>query len=326
MKKDDLDKPVRERAKKVESILTIHQTVDEAIRHIRRLHILEKNIYYFYVVDEGLRLLGFVSTRDLLLSSPDTPLATLLHTKIKTLQSHHTMKEAILLMQKFHLLALPVVEEGHFIGVIDMQDYFEESIEFDTAKKKDQVFQTLGFILDEDEKQTTLHKYVTRAPWMFCNMIGGLFCAIISNFYEVILLKAIVLAMFIPLVLALSESISMQSMTQSMHEMSRHVYFWKKIGSYLTRESRLYILIALSCGLIIGPLAILWGDGWQPALVIGVGITISVLVSAIIGVLIPVILHSVKLDPRIASGPIVLMLADTFTTTIYLSLACWWLL
>jgi magnesium transporter len=118
----------------------------------------------------------------------------------------------------------------------------------------------------------------------------------------------------------------MQSMTQSMHEMSRHVYFWKKIGSYLTRESRLYILIALSCGLIIGPLAILWGDGWQPALVIGVGITISVLVSAIIGVLIPVILHSVKLDPRIASGPIVLMLADTFTTTIYLSLACWWLL
>ncbi|MBM3193130.1 MAG: magnesium transporter [Chlamydiae bacterium] len=326
MKKDDLDRCVRERVKKVESLLTIHQTVDEAIRHIRKLHILEKNIYYFYVVDDGLRLLGFVSARDLLISSPDTPIASLLNTKIKTLQSDHTMKEAILLMQKFHLLALPVLEEGRFIGVINMQDYFEESIEFDTAKKRDQVFQTLGFILEEDEKQPTLKKYVTRAPWMFCNMIGGILCAIISNFYQEILLKAIVLAMFIPLVLALSESISMQSMTQSMHEMSRYANFWKKIGAYLWRELRLFILIALSCGLIVGSLAILWGDGVAPSVVIGVGITISVIVSAIIGVLIPVILHAIKLDPKIASGPIVLMLADTITTSIYLSLACSWLL
>ena len=326
MKKDELEKSVAERAKKVESLLTIHQTVDEAIHHIRRVHVLDRNIYYFYVLDDQRKLLGVVSTRDLLISSPDTPIATLINTKIKSLQSHHTMKEALLHMQKHHLLALPVVENGIFMGVIDMRDYFEETIELDTSKKREQVFQTLGFILDDDEKQTTLHKYLTRAPWMFCNMIGGLLCAVISNFYEVILLKAIVLAMFIPLVLSLSESISMQSMTQSMHEMGRHVHFWKRIGAYLGKESKLFILVAISCGVIIGSLAILWGDGWGPAAVIGAAITISVLVSAIIGVMVPLILHTVKLDPKIASGPIVLMLADTITTAIYLSLACWWLL
>ena len=326
MKKDDLDKPVSGRTRKVDALLSVHQTVDEAIHHIRRVHILDRNIYYFYVVDDHQRLLGFVSTRELLISSPDTPIATLLNTKIKSLQSHHTMREALLLMQKFHLLALPVVEEGRFIGVIDMQDYFEESIELDTSKKRDQVFQTLGFILDEDEKQSTMHKYFTRAPWMICNMVGGLLCAVISNFYQVILLKAIVLAMFIPLVLSVSESIAMQSMAQSMHEMGRHLQFWKRIGSYLGKESKLFILVAISCGAIVGSLAILWGDGWGPAAVIGSGITISVIVSAIIGVLVPLILKTVKLDPKIASGPIVLMLADTITTSIYLSLACWWLL
>jgi magnesium transporter len=326
MKKDDLQKKVSARAKKVESLLSVHQTVDDAIHHIRRVQILDKNIYYFYVVDEEDKLLGCVSSRDLLISSPDTALGALLNTHVKSVQGHHTMKEALLMMQKHHLLALPVVSEGRFIGVIDMQDYFEESIELDTFKKREQVFQTLGFVLDEDEKQTTLHKYFTRAPWMFCNMIGGLVCAVISNFYEVILLKAIVLAMFIPLVLSLSESISMQSMTQSMHEMSRHLHFWKKIGSYLGKESKLFILIAITCGVIIGSLAILWEDGVGPALVIGAAITISVIVSAIIGVMVPLILHTVKLDPRIASGPIVLMLVDTITTLIYLSLACWWLL
>ncbi len=326
MRKDELDNPVDGKAKKVEALLTIHQTVDEAIHHIRRVHILDKNIFYFYVVDDHQRLLGFVSTRDLLTSSPDTPLATLLNTKIKSLQSHHTMREGLLLMQKFHLLALPVVQDGRFIGVIDMQNYFEEAIELDTSKKRDQVFQTLGFILDEDEKQSTWKKYVTRAPWMLCNMAGGILCAVISNFYQDILLKAIVLAMFIPLVLSLSESIAMQSMTQSMHEMGRHLHFWKKLGSYLGKESKLFILVAISCGILIGSLAILWEDGWGPAAVIGAGITISVIVSAIIGVLVPFCLKSVKLDPKIASGPLVLMLVDAVTTSIYLSLAYWWLL
>ena len=155
MKKDELDNPVGERAKKVESLLTIHQTVDEAIHHIRRVHVLDRNIYYFYVLDDQKKLLGVVSTRDLLISSPDTPIATLINTKIKSLQSNHTMKEALLHMQKHHLLALPVVEKGTFIGVIDMRDYFEETIELDTSKKREQVFQTLGFILDDDEKQST---------------------------------------------------------------------------------------------------------------------------------------------------------------------------
>lgn len=326
MIKDELDKPVDGRAKKVETLLTIHQTVDEAIHHIRRVHILDKNIFYFYVVDDHQRLLGFVSTRDLIVSSPDTPIATLLNTKIKALQSHHTMREGLLLMKKFHLLALPVVQDGRFIGVIDMQNYFDESLELDTSRKRDQVFQTLGFIVDDDENQSTWKKYLTRAPWMLCNMVGGILCAVISNFYQIILLKAIVLAMFIPLVLSLSESIAMQSMTQSMHEIGRHLHFWKKLGSYLGKESKLFILVAISCGILIGSLAILWGDGWGPAAVIGAGITISVIVSAIIGVLIPFGLKSIKLDPKIASGPIVLMLVDAITTSIYLSLAYWWLL
>jgi magnesium transporter len=321
MKRDDLETKAVEKAKEVKSLLKMDQTVDEAIQHIRKVHIIDGNIFYFYVVDDHGRLLGVVNTRDLLTSSPDTPIVTLLKTKIKSLQGDHTMKEALLLMQKYHLLALPVIENGIFKGIIDMQDYFEESIELDTEKKREQVFQTLGFILDEDDHQTIRQKYITRAPWMFCNMIGGLVCAVISNIYEVVLLKAIVLAMFIPLVLSLSESISMQSMAQSMHQMSKHLNFWKKLPGYLWKEAKLFMLISISCGLIIGSAAVLWGDGIMPAVVIGVGILISVVVSASTGVVVPLVLKSMKLDPKIASGPIVLMIVDTITTSIYLSLA-----
>jgi len=326
MKRDDLEVAVSVRAKKVQPLLADNQSVGEAIAQIRKENLAGSGIYYFYVVDGVQRLLGCVGTRDLLISLDDMPIVNLINTKIRVVHSHHSMREAFLLMQKYHLLAIPVVEKGIFLGVIDIQDYFDEAVELDTYMKRDQVFQTLGFVVEEDDKQTTIKKYITRAPWMFCNMIGGLLCAVISNFYQDILLKAIVLAMFIPLVLSLSESISMQSMTQSMHEISKRANFWKKLGSYLSKESKIFIMIAISCGIIIGSLAILWGDGWGPALVIGAGIVISVIVSAIIGVLVPFFLKAVKLDPKIASGPIVLMLVDTITTAIYLSLACWWLL
>ena len=325
MKREELNRFVKERVKRVDALLSIHQTVDEAIEQIRRSHISDHHIFYFYVVNEQNKLFGIVSTRDLLISSPDTPITFLLNKKIRFVKSDQTMEEALLLMQKFHLLALPVVENGYFKGVIDIQNYFEKSIALGTFKKRLQIFQTLGFILDEGKKQTVFEKYATRAPWMFCNMLGGLLCAVISDLYEMVLLKAIVLAMFIPLVLSLSESISMQSMAQSMHEMSRSNHFWKNLMVYLCYESKLFSLIAVTCGTVIGFVSLLWGDGLGAAMVIGSSITISVIVSAIIGVLIPFFLHKFKLDPKIASGPIVLMLVDTITTTIYLSLAFWWL-
>ena len=236
------------------------------------------------------------------------------------------MYDALTLMKKFQLLALPVVENGKFLGVLDIHNYFDEEIELNTAKKKMEIFQTLGFILDSGRRKSTWRKYRTRVPWILCNMLGGLACAIISDFYEIILLKVIVLAMFIPLVLSLSESISMQSMTQSMHEIGKHFNFWHQSIKYIAHESKLFVLISITCGTIVGLISLLWGEGWEVGLIIASSIMISVIVTAVIGALVPLILHTWKLDPKIASGPIVLMFADVITTFIYLSLAFWLLI
>lgn len=321
IKREKLGKRAKDVARKVESQLSINQTVDEAINQIRLAHATDKGVVYFYVVDERGKLLGTVNTRELLISSPETPLRKIVNTKIKTLQSHHTVYEGLMLMQKYHLLALPVVENGRLVGVLDIQTYFDESVELNTAKKRQEVFQTLGIILDEGPKQSVWVKYRTRMPWILCNMIGGIVCAIISDFYEIVLLKVIVLAMFIPLVLSLSESISMQSMTQSMYQIGKYNAFWKEAFKYLYQEAKLFILISITCGVLVGGLSLLWGDGWGPGPVIAISIIISILVTAIIGALVPLILHTWKLDPKIASGPIVLMFADIITTSIYLGLA-----
>ena len=305
MRKSHLNQSVREHISKPRSILYIDQTVGEAVLHLRKNKIYE-NAFYAYVIDQREKLLGVVSIRDLLISEPDTPLREIVKTKIKTISSNQTMLEAITLMQKFRLVALPVIEEGVFIGAINLQHYFHEQVELDSARKRFQVFQTLGMELEE-------------GPYR------GIACAIISVYFEAVLLKTILLAMFIPLVLSLSESISMQSMTQSLHDLPKQFNFWKQVREYIGEESKLYSLIALTSAIFVGLISLLWGDGIMPALVIGASIFCSIIVSAIFGALVPIFLSVWKLDPNIASGPIVLMFADILTTTVYLNLGLWWL-
>ncbi len=326
VKREILELKARESARPVKSLLTFNQTVQDAIDHIRTTKFTDQSVVYFYVVDDAHHLLGVISTRDLLTYPAETCIREITNTKVRTISGSQTTYQGLLLMQKNHLLAMPVVDKGKFIGVLDIQHYFEETFKIPNTKKRMEIFQTLGFMLEEGHQQTTWKKYTTRVPWIFCNMIGGIACAVISDFYEVVLLKVIVLAMFIPLVLSLSESISMQSMTQSMHEIGRGYSFFKQSVKYLVHEAKLFVLISITCGSVVGFLSLLWGDGWGPALTIAAAIMISVVVTAIIGAIVPMLLHSWKLDPKIASGPIVLMFADIITTMIYLSLAFWWLI
>ncbi len=325
MKKKNLQRSVKEALRQVSTTLPVDITVGEAVALVKRRKI-EDNVIYFYVVDERQKLIGIVKAKDLLLKESKTPISHIIETKVKSLRVHHTLQDALAFMQKYRLLALPVIENGKFLGVLDIQNYFDESLKIKTTKKRDEIFKMLGFFLGSEEKQSLWKKYKKRVPWVFCNMAGGIACAIISDIYEVLLEQVIVLAMFIPLVLALSESISMQTMTQILYQMSKRAKKWFPSWAYILSELVLLSLISLTCGIFVGALSILWGDGWGPAVIIGVTIAISVVISAFIAGTIPILLHRWKLDPKIASGPIVLAFADVITTIIYLSLGFSWLI
>lgn len=326
MKKELLQQKARDSARSVKTVLRVDQTVQDAMDLMRSEEFIHLHNLYLYVVDEQDHLLGVVGTRDLLQHPPETLISEITNTRVKTVAGSRSTYEALLLMQKFHLLAMPVVEQGKFLGVLDLQHYFDESLQLSSARERREIFQTLGLILEEGHRKSTWQKYRSRVPWILCNMFGGIACAIISDIYEIVLLKVIVLAMFIPLVLSLSESISMQAMTQSMHEMTRRDGRFVESLRYILHESKLFLLISVTCGSLVGFLSLFWGDGWGPAITISASIMCSVVVTAIIGAFVPVILHLCRLDPKIASGPIVLMFADVITTTIYLSLAFWWLI
>lgn len=86
------------------------------------------------------------------------------------------------------------------------------------------------------------------------------------------------------------------------------------------------LLLGFTSGTVVGLISLFWGEGFFPALTIASGIFVSITISATVGAAIPLLLNSLKLDPKVAAGPVVLTFADMITTAIYLSLATWWLL
>lgn len=326
MSMKNLHRKVKHYVSELHTIVHSDQTIAQALEELRSREIHDK-ILYFYVVDDENHLVGVISARDLLLRPQHMSITEVMDKNVITLNEEQNLAEAMALLETQHLLALPVLDKDKkLLGVIDVGHYLEESVDVANTKQRLQIFQMLGFFLDEGKKPSVWKSYRTRMPWIFCNMFGGLACAVISRIYEPVLSNVIILAMFIPLVLSLSESISMQSMTQSLSLLPNSKFLNEhpiKIGF---RQWKLFCLLAITCGLVVGGASILWGDGVGPAVTICFAIMISVVLTAFIGAFVPVLLHTRRLDPKFASGPIVLMSADIFTTLIYLSLATWLLL
>lgn len=326
MAKNDLNRRVGDFISPVQTTIRYNMTVDEALAHIKKYRLGDK-IFYFYVVDGDMKLKGVVSTRNLLLSPPEKEIHEISESNVISISAGHTLREAVELLTQHRLLALPVVdEENRLMGIIDVQLYLEEAVDVAKARHSStDLFQVLGLKLEEGKRASTWLTYRTRMPWIFCNMIGGILCAIISRLFETVLVEVILLAMFIPLVLSLSESISMQSMTYSLQLLNRPRVSGKKGIQRVLSEWKMVLLLGITCGIIVGGLSLLWGDGFHPAIAISAGIILSVTITGTVGAAIPLVLHARKLDPKVAAGPVVLMTADVITTIIYLGLSSWWL-
>lgn len=322
----DLSRPVKEFASPVQTILHVDQTIEEALISLRQRKIDDK-IIYFYVVDHNGCLQGVVSTRDLLLKERHDTIKDIMIKSVIYLNEGQSLHEGMELLSSHKLLAVPVVDSKlRLIGVIDVQFYLDESIDGAGSRHSSDVFQILGLTLEMGKRKGPWKNYKIRMPWIICNMIGGIACAAISFYFKAVLAKVLLLAMFIPLILTLSESISMQSMTQSLHLVRQSNISSRRIFTRILSEGKMVILLALTCGISIGFISLLWGGGIGPSITIALSLLIAISLSACAGASIPLFLYARSLDPKVASGPVVLMLADVLTTSIYLSLATWLLL
>ena len=312
-----LHEPIMPLAKPALVVLRPDQTIAQTLERIRA-SANSRSIHYFYVVDDQEQLVGVVPARRLVAAGPEQTVRDIMEDNVVAIPDWATVLIASEYFATRRLLAFPVVNaSGQLVGVVDVNLFTEEVI--DLAKRTyDDIFQLIG--VHGTAQRSTWIAFRDRFPWLLCNIGGGLLAAFIASRFEHLLAEAVVLSLFIPIVLALGESVSMQALTLTLQGLTDGPIVWSRLVSALWKEFRTATLLGAACGVVVGMVVFVWRGQAAVAGSIFLAISLSMVFACLLGVAIPALLRAAKADPRIAAGPVVLAAADVVTLLLYFGL------
>ncbi len=328
----DFDSSVVDHARKDFPLLDVTMTVGEALEHIRHEGVGER-VIYFYAVDEQKRLVGVVPTRRLLTASLETSVRQIMVPRVVAVPATATVLDACEFFVLYKFLAFPVVDEQrHVIGIIDANLFAEEILEAGESEDRyrsaepvgPEFFEALGFRVEQIRGASPWRIFRFRFPWLLVTVTGGTLSAVLARFFEATLARSLVLAFFLTMVLALNESVSMQSMSVTIHALRSVSVTRQWLATAFRREVTTALLLGISCGALVSAIVWLWRDDLRGAFVIGGSIMLSLVTACALGLGVPSLLHRFKLDLKIAAGPVTLALADFIALMIYFTAA--WLI
>lgn len=294
-------------------------TIEETIKHFRGAP-LEKVLKpsYVYVIDSEEHLVGVVQMRDLLSRSPNTYVKDIMLRSVVKVDTETDTREAIRLFVGHKFLALPVINKSQrLVGIITADDMVDVA---GLQADKD-IAMIVGTSVDEITSRSIPKIVKLRLPWLAVSILSGLTCAFILGWFEHELKTVIALALFIPVVLGLSESTGMQSATIVVRNMALGKATFKDVNWLLHKEIWVGVIVGLICGLFVGGTATLWQGNPHLGSAVALSISLSVIVSGAVGACLPFLFRSVRIDPALASGPIILATCDIITLLIYFRLS-----
>ena len=319
------DQPVTAVARKDFVVLRQDLTVQQALDTIRQREIGER-IVYFYILDAEDRLVGVVPTRRLLTADLQQRIPDIMVRHVLTIPHTATVLDACEFFVMYKFLAFPVVDERqHLVGVVDVSMFTDEVFDIAERQQTDEIFELLGFRVSEVRDASPARVFRFRFPWLAATIGSGILCALLASAFEATLAQSLVLTFFLTLILGLGESVSAQSMTVTIQALraARPTLRWYL--KRLRRELSTAVLLGAASGALVALITLLWRGDPAPALVIGGSILLSLCSACLIGLSVPTLLHALRLDPKIAAGPVTLAVADIFTLLFYLTLAALWL-
>ncbi len=318
---EHLDQPVLPYARKDFPELRQDFTIQQALDAIRQHGVGEK-VVYFYVVDEQERLMGVLPTRRLLTSPLDQRLERVMIDRVVAVPHTATILEACELFVLHRFLAFPVVDEHRrIIGVVDVGLFTDEVFDMAEREQTDEVFEALGFRISQVRAASPWRAFRLRFPWLLTTIASGTICAVLASVYELTIAKTLVLAFFLTLVLALGESVSIQSMALTVQALRAFRPDLRWFARAFRHEAATAVLLGGACGAVVAVIICLWRGAVLPAVVIGGSLVLSLCSACLFGLSVPALLHWLKLDPKIAAGPVTLALTDIFTLLFYFGMA-----
>jgi len=303
--------------------VNIDMTVAEVLSSIRvQAQEDSMELYYVYVVDKQNHLLGVISLRKLLTSPVDQKVQDIMITDIVRLHVDDFQDYIADIFMKYQYNAMPVVDlYNRLKGMItwdDVQDIVEE-------ETTEEIYTSSGIsteVVDEDEILSgDLHKAIrARTPWLFITLLGEFIAVQVGNHYEGTLHAVPIIAIFMPLLAGLGGNIGTQSITLMVRGLSTGQLNLNSAFKHIIRETFIGLIIGATFGILVTLVTWGWRENIYLGLVVGLAMLINMTMATVIGTFTPFALKSFKIDPAVASGPMIATTIDVMGLIVYFSL------
>ena len=315
-----MQRPVRDYATRDFVQLPEAMRVEEALQFVRDYRSPGQSLIYFYVVDAASRLIGVLQTRSLLTAQPDESLADVMIRRVIAIPETATVLEACEFFVLHKFLAFPIIDREHRItGVVDINLFNEEVFGIPKTESGDELFQAIGFHIAQARHASPFRVFLFRFPWLLVTIAAGTVCAFLAQAHERTLQRTLVVAFFLTLVLALGESVAVQSLALVLETLRLRRVTLRWFFGACKREALTALPLAVAAGLAVFFVVLILDHALWPAVIISASLSLGVATACLLGISIPTLLHVAKLDLTIAAGPITLASTDIIILLLYLS-------
>jgi len=292
-------------------------TVDEAIQFLRNEAPDDNHPFYLYVVDDEGRLTGTVSLRSLVTAAPETPIAAITSEDLITVQANEDQEVVAERMRHYNLLALPVVDAaGKLRGVITADDVLDVQVQEATED-----FNRLVGLPEEERIFRPIREAVPpRLAWLMINLFTALMAAATVSIFEGTIERVAVLAVFMPVVAGMGGNAGIQTITLVVRSIALGEIGPRDAKDVLRHEAIIAVIKGVVIGVVVGVIALVWhGNAWL-GLIVAVAMLANIVNATLAGVMVPLVLKRLRLDPALASGVMVTTFSDVVGFFVFLGL------
>ena len=297
-----------------------NMTIEQALDRIRQIGTDSETIYTCYVLDQNRKLQGIISIKELILAKEESLIADNMETNIISVNTLEDKEEVAKKFDKYDLYALPVVDnENRLVGIVTVDDAI--NVLQDEAEED---FEKMAAMAPTEESyfETSVFKHAkNRIVWLLILMLSSAITGTIITNYENAFAAVPLLVAFIPMLMDTGGNCGSQSSTLIIRGIALDEIRFKEIFKVMFKEFRIALLVGSILALANGIRIFLMYQDVNIAFVVALSLIVTVILSKLIGCILPLLANRAGLDPAIMASPLITTIVDTCSILVYFNVA-----
>lgn len=295
-------------------------SVGQTIDYMREDQNLPDRFHEIFVVSPHFELLGSVALDQILRTGRKASIESIMGETRHSIPAEMDQEEAARLFEQYDLLSAAVVDDAkRLVGVLTIDDVVDVIHE-----EADEDIKRLAGVGDEELSDTVWQIAQGRFLWLFINLITAVLASLVIGLFDATIQQMVALAVLMPIVASMGGNAGTQTMTVAVRALATRDIDTYNARRIVMRELLVGIFNGLVFAVIIGIVAALWFSNNQLGMIIAAAMVFNMIAAALAGILIPIVLNLMKIDPAIASSVFVTTVTDVVGFFAFLGLAAWW--